>query len=261
MAELASQTVSKPTALVLAAHGWGADDASDPRLTALAQDLVQRTTFDQVVAAYHRGSPRFSEVLDGLTATDVVVVPFMTSEGYFCTEVLPREIAKNRRYELVSIRQTAPVGVDARLFNLVVRRAGELMERFDVSATDTTLAVVGHGTMRYDASRQATIELVEALAHRFGSLEVIPAFLDDEPAVDDVVDRATGSNIIVVPFLMADGHHALRDVPARIGLDPVAIDQLPTCGSVNGRTVVFDSAVGMYKGIAELVAIMAEEAR
>ena len=249
----------RQTALVIAAHGSGAEGIPENRARALLGDLVKLTSFDEVVIAYHRGTPRFCEVLDEMVAQDVVVVPFMTSNGYFCTDVLPRGLARNQRHGEVRLRQTVPLGADPRLPILVSQRVRWLMDRYGVSACDATLAVVGHGTTRHAESRRATLNLATRLADQNKTMEVVACFLDDEPAVDDLLALATKTAVIVVPFLIADGPHAVSDVPARIGLDMSPIDGRPYRGNVGGRTIIYDHSVGTYSGIVEILAAMAEE--
>lgn len=250
----------RKTALVVAAHGSGVEGIPTAQASRLLSDLGKRTSFDELTMAYHHGSPRFCEVLDTLEAKDVVVVPFMTSNGYFCNEVLPRELAGNRRFAETCVRQTAPLGTDSRVPAVIGKRVRRLLDRFAVSPRDATLAVVGHGTVRHTGSRRSTIELAKGLADLDKSLEVLACFLDDAPAVDDLIEMATRPNLLVVPFLTADGPHAVRDVPARIGMEVDPLDERPFRGTVAGRTVIYDQSVGTYSETVEILATLAEEA-
>jgi sirohydrochlorin cobaltochelatase len=86
------------TALILAAHGSRHEPSVNDQVRTLAGVVAARGSFDEVAVAFHQGRPPFDSVLDELTAQEIVVVPLMTSEGYYSDVVLPRELAKNRRF-------------------------------------------------------------------------------------------------------------------------------------------------------------------
>ena len=81
--------------LVLAAHGSNAQPLVNARIRELAETLESNGRFTRVLAAFHQGAPHFSKVLDQLPAGRTVVVPLMTSAGYYCDKVLPRELRRN----------------------------------------------------------------------------------------------------------------------------------------------------------------------
>ena len=249
------------TALVLATHGSRTEPEVNRSIRTCAAQLAERTSFDEVLVAFHQGTPHFSQVLDQTDAEEIVILPVMTSNGYYCAEVLPRELAKNGRYGNVRLYQTAPLGVDPRVSGLVARRIKRLFAQHDVSAEHATVVIVGHGTPRHAASRNATLQLAAELANSNLAAEVLTGFLDDEPPIDNVVDRASHDSILIVPFLIAGGPHATDDVPSRVGMNAAANQNLPYVATVAGRTVICDMPVGAYKGIVDILAMMAEEAR
>ena len=91
--------------------------------------------------------------------------------------------------------------------------------------------------------------------------EFLTGFLDDEPPIDNVVNRASHDSILIVPFLIADGRHAAEDVPVRVGMGSETILNAPHAAIVAGRRVICDMPVGAYNGIVDILAMMAEEAR
>ena len=249
------------SALVLATHGSRREPAVNRGIGTLAKQLAVSTSFDEVLVAFHQGTPHFSEVLDRTEADNIVIVPVMTSNGYYCTDVLPRELAKNRRYAEVRLHLTAPLGTEPRLSILVAQRVREMLTRYEISPDDATVVIVGHGTPRHPASRNATLHLATELTDLHLAAEILTGFLDDEPPVDDVVRRASHDSILIVPFLIADGRHAAEDVPVRVGMDAATIQRVPHAAIVAGRKVICDMPVGAYDGIVDILAIMAEEAR
>ncbi len=249
------------SALVLAAHGSRLEPAINTWFRACAANLVKLGSFDEITVAFHHGEPAYAKVLDTLSADTVTVVPLMTSDGHFSEVVLRRELARNARFGQIRVRQTPPVGTHPDMVTLVARRAHARLREYGLDADDTTLAVIGHGTRRHQGSRDATVDLTDALRERDCCAEVLAAFLDEEPLVESVCRRATQPHVVVVPFLITDGPHAIVDIPKRLGMSVGDSAQPPFLGHVEGRLVVCDGAVGTDPGIIEIVADLARRPR
>ncbi len=275
------------TALVLAAHGSRHEPAVNAQVRAWAAEVAERTTFDEVAVAFHQGSPTFSEVLDSLSADDVTVVPVMTSAGYYSDTVLPRELARNRRYLQITVHQTVPVGLHPNIPGLVANRVIALRNSYGlrfleaecrkirtrcasdgrlpttgdpIPSREITLAIVGHGTPRHLASRNSTYSLVDQLRapREFG--EVRAFFLDDDPPIEQLIELATKPGVLVVPFLIAAGPHATRDLPRRIGM-PAREGGAPFLDEVGGKRVFFDVPFGAYPAMIDLIIDLATPLR
>ena len=244
-------------ALILAAHGSRHEPAANELLRAWAEEIERRGGFDRVVAAFHQGEPRFCEVLDLIDADDVVVVPVMTSQGYYCDEFLPAELAKNARYPEVVVRITPPVGVHPGIPTVVDRRLAELAERVAINLGTAAVAIVGHGTRRNPRSRLATEELAGAIRGMGRYAEVATFFLDEAPGVEEIL-KLGHSTILVEPFLISGGPHATKDIPDRLGIKAGA--ELPRVAEVDGRRVVLNSPLGMDRALIRLISSLAREA-
>jgi len=179
----------------------------------------------------------------------------MTSAGYYCDVVLPRELARSRRYASRSVRITRPIGEHPALPAMVLSLVEQRLHLDRLAAQETSFVLVGHGTRRHHHSRQATLDLVAKLRRLATCHEVLPAFLDDVPGVDTILARSTGRNLVVMPFLISGGWHATRDIPAAVGLDGSAGST--ATGMVDGRFVVCEPAIGTHPDIADLVAELA----
>jgi sirohydrochlorin cobaltochelatase len=223
------------TALILAAHGSRHDPAVNAAILGYAATIAEGARFDEVGVGFHQGTPHFSECIDRLTGDQVVVVPVMTSAGWYRRIALPRELARNHRLPLCHVVITEPVGTHPEMVERFARRAGCIVRECEFVPAEVSLAIVGHGTRRFSDSRCATESLAGALRSRAGFAEVLVAFLDDDPAVDTLMDRARQGNLIVIPFLVANGPHAARDIPAALGLVSPPGTALPVSGRVNGR--------------------------
>ena len=241
-------------ALVLAAHGSRRDPAANARVRRLAESLRGRRLFDEVAVAFHQGEPGFDAVLDELTADEVTVVPFFTSAGHYSQVVLPGALARNRRFSEVRLRQTPPVGTHAGVAPLVARRVTELLREQHADRDAVALVLVGHGTRRHPQSRAATEQLAETLRRRRVAGEVVAAFIDDDPALDEVVARLRLPAVLVVPFLVGGGAHTLEDIPRLVGLPDGTASRR---GRVGERLFLIDEAVGSYPGLEEIVVDLA----
>ena len=240
--------------LVLAAHGSRRDPAANALVRRLAESLRGRRLFDEVAVAFHQGEPGFHAVLDELDAEEVTVVPFLTSAGHYTEVVLPEGLARNRRFATVRLRQTPPVGTHPGVAPLVARRVTELLREQHAERESVALVLVGHGTRRHANSRAATEQLADTLRRRRVAGEVVAAFIDDDPTVDAVVGRIRLQTVLVVPFLIGGGAHALEDIPRLVGL-PEGGD--PRGGRVDGRRFLIDHAVGAHPGLEEIVVDLA----
>jgi sirohydrochlorin cobaltochelatase len=228
-------------ALVLAAHG-STEPAVNEGIVELARRAGRRLGFDEAIAAFHRGDPKFAHAVDSLRASDVVVVPLLQSEGYYCQTVLPVELAKNHRFGAVRVRQTRAVGVHPALDDALERRVAELRaaHRLDRPA----VALVAHGTPRHRGSRQGAEASASELARRTG-LPARAFFLDEDPPIDAIPDLAPGRDLIVLPLLIGAGRHATHDLAQRLG-SPCA-----------GGKVVVDRPLGLDPAIEDIVVDLA----
>ncbi len=270
------------TALVIAAHGSLVEPAVNAQVRSLAEQAAARFAFDEVTPAFHHGHPTYAEVLDALVADEVLVIPLMTSEGYYSRLVLPRELARNRRFSEVRLGITSPVGTHHRMIALVASRVQRLIDGNNLPAARTSLAIVGHGTERNAASRSATIQLADALRRLKLCGEVLYAFLDEDPLVETIWDRAVGAALVVIPFLIARGPHAVSDIPERLGLGvpnserqrrvgadcqrrgerraTSSIRQSAIDNRQLGHRIIIESPIGADPGIVDIVLDLARSA-
>ena len=237
-------------ALVLAAHGSRSDPEANALVRRLAEAVRVRRLFDEVAVAFHQGEPGFDRVLDELGSEEITVVPVMTSAGHYSDVVLPAALARNRRFAEVRLRCAPPVGAHPGLAALVARRVGEVLREHSLSRAATSLVLVGHGTRRHAGSRDTTLALADVLRQRRLAGEVCPGFIDDDPPLAEAIRGARLDSILVVPFLIGGGTHALADLPAALGLPAGAP---PLAARVGGRQVLLDQAVGSLPGIVDLI--------
>ena len=90
-------------AVILAAHGSHRDPTANSIVISHAARIRLLQVFDEVFVAFHQGLPSFTSVLDTISADDVVVVPVMTSDGYYCNKILPNALRTNARFTVSQV--------------------------------------------------------------------------------------------------------------------------------------------------------------
>lgn len=242
--------------LVIAAHGSRAEPAVNARVHALARRVGRASGFDAASGAFHQGDPGFGRVLDEMRCAEFVVVPLLTSEGWFASTVLPRELARNRVAGRVAVRRTRAAGAHPRLPDLVVARVTTLVDALDLARP--AVAIVGHGTTRHPSSRDTSDGLAAHL-HASTGLEARAFFLDDDPAIEQVRHDFARGDLLVLPFLLGGGRHAVADVRERLGLRSGEESEVVMAG-LDGRRVVLDRPLGLDPGFEDLVEDLARRA-
>ena len=197
--------------VVLAAHGAGDDSAVNASVREIAVQLERRFVGARVRAAFHKGEPSFASAVRAATRSTRVVVPLLTSDGYHYAR-LQRAVADQSGLTHL----LRPLGTDAAFVDAFVARIVAQVDGLRFERGFTRIMVVGHGTERHPGSGAATTNVAAALLES-GFEQVRVAFLDEEPTVETVASTIMPHEyVVVVPFLIGLGAHAVRDLPARV---------------------------------------------
>ena len=79
-------------ALIVLGHGTTLNDQSAAPVLQHAAELRRRKIFAEVREAFWKQEPQIKTVLAEITAPRVFIVPFFISEGYFSTDVIPKDL-------------------------------------------------------------------------------------------------------------------------------------------------------------------------
>ena len=217
---------SSGMAIVLAAHGSSAHEYCNQPLFETAKLLKESTGLNEVTPAFLDGEPNVRTVLQDLDADNVLVIPFMASDGYYSNFVFPREMeAGNKQVKFANAIGSHPNVVQVvaeRLNSTIKEHCSNGSDVQEVSREDLTLLFVGHGTRKNKNSCRSMINLVKELRPQFSTVDILFAFIDQNPAVDLIASRLTSRQVIVVPFMMGMGPHVTEDVPTALGLTPIS---------------------------------------
>ena len=238
--------------LLLVAHG----STSEPRALRSARAHAERIrgtdAFESVETAFLKGGPDVGDVLQANSGDEVVVVPLLTSEGYFAGTVVPREVT-GAVPENSIVTYASPVGTSPLLSDVIRRRVRHAIgDRRDSVA----LALVGHGSERTPGSGAAVRAHADRLRTREEFESVRAFFTDEEPTVETLLERVDAEEIVAVPVFMAEGTHVREDIPRRLGVTNGGEEP----STVDGRTITYTDPVGTDPAIAWIALQSALEA-
>ena len=257
-----SLTPHSQAALILAGHGSTVNPDSSAPTHSHADRIRRMGVFREVVCCFWKEEPSMREVYEMLESEVVYVVPNFISEGYFCQEVLPRELrvtGPECRVGDKLVRYCDPVGIHPNMTRLLLQRADEVAP--GVPRSETSLVIVGHGTNLNDNSTKAIksqVDLIKNGGHGFA--EVLDAYMEEAPLVAEWDKMTTAPNVVVVPFFIADGLHSYQDIPVLLG---IAEDEGKAASQsdvfrhnphvLRGRSLYFSGAIGTEPLMADVI--------
>jgi len=217
------------------------------------------------------GDPEISNVLDRLPpGGDVIVVPVMTSEGYYSRRVFPKKLAANKSLGQHRVFISTALGMHPKVPAMVAQRIEKTLSLLPAAPDEFTVVFIGHGTTRHPKSGRATMELAAAVQGELSSsAEERPtirvAFLDQPPTAKIAAARVKTPHTLIVPYLVSRGPHTTVDVPEAFGLPTGPTIKYPLVETftdeVSGteRLCICDTPIGMYSGMSELVLELATD--
>jgi sirohydrochlorin cobaltochelatase len=281
---LAGQTVRvqiknfSDAVLIVLGHGTTLNDQSAAPVLQHVAELRRRKIFREVREAFWKQEPHVKKVLAEISASRVFIVPFFISEGYFSTEVIPQELGfvfpcqlkiKNENSELHYCR---PVGSHDLMTTVILARAKEVAEKFPFPRVpkneSTTLLIAGHGTGRNKNSRLAIERQVELIRALKIFAEVGAVFMEEEPFIKNCWQNTQTKNIVVVPFFISDGLHAVEDIPVLLGEPERLVKERLAAGQPtwrnpterDGKLIWYAASVGSEPLLAEVILERVREA-
>ena len=202
------------------------------------------------------------EVFEMVESDVIYIVPNFISEGYFCQDVLPRELRLDgpvTRRDGKTIHYCDPVGVHANMKRLLLQRADEIAP--GVPRDQTALVIVGHGTGLNENSTKAIqdqVHLIRDGGHGFA--EVVDAYMEQAPLVAEWDQLTQAPNVVVVPFFIADGLHSYQDIPVLLGIVEETGAALSEGGgfggnphALRGRQLYYSNAIGTEPLLADVI--------
>ena len=251
-------------AIILAAHGSSKDQQINQPLFEIAEQIRIDNPEIQVTPAFLDGQPDVRTVIQDIESDDVIVIPFMASNGYYTRVVFPEAIKRRGK----RIHFADAIGNCDELSGLVDQRLKDLLS--DCQSESPVVVVVGHGTRKNRNSCLITIDLTKRLRQLNSGVEIKFGFIDQNPPLSHIAEQLpTDQDVIVIPFLMGFGPHMTHDVPTAFGMSPIA-DQVFEPGfefpltmqsSFSSRNFILDAPIGSYLKLADLCIEISNRAR
>lgn len=249
------------SALLLVGHGSTLNPDSSQPIHAHADVIRSRGIFAEVICCFWKEEPSMREVLRAIESDDIYIVPDFISEGYFTRTVIPRELGLDGVVTRVgnrTLKYCEPVGSHPRMTDVLLQRAAETAP--DVPLAETSLVIVGHGTSLNDNSAIAAKDQVRRIAKMGLYAEVLAAYMEEPPLISEWDALTSQSNVLILPFFIADGLHSYQDIPVLLGIEE---EGMPAASQrevfrrnphhVRGKQLFYASAIGTEPMIADVI--------
>lgn len=271
-----ADTDFRDAALILLAHGSTLSQGSALPAFQHRDALRRLGLFAEVQVAFWKLEPFVGGVLRRVEAPRLFLVPLFIADGWFTTQVFPRELglrgpegtAFPRRQQLSDgrwVHYAEAVGTHPSMTGVLVSRAAETLARHPfphrARPAETTLVLVGHGTGYSRGSREALDRQAERIRKLGLYAEVLAVFLEESPRVSDCLDLATTRNLVVVPFFISDGLHTQEDIPVMLGESAELVRRRLSQGQPSwsnpterrGRRIWCAPAIGSEPGLTQVI--------
>jgi len=266
-----NQASLKDAVLVVLGHGTDLNDQSAAPVFQHAAELRRRGLFAAVREAFWKQEPQVKKVLVEIAAPRVFVAPIFISEGYFSTEVIPKELGFSYpdRLSLVMGQSTQfycrPVGTHESMTKVILSRAAQVTKQFPFprapKPAETALFIAGHGTERNINSRKAIEHQAELIRTERIYAEVHAVFMEEEPRIAGCHLLAQTKNCVVVPFFISDGLHVVEDIPVLLGEPERIVKTRLAAGQPtwrnptekHGKLFWYSSSVGTEPELADVI--------
>ncbi len=257
--------------LVVLGHGTVLNDNSAAPVFQHAAELRRRKIFAEVREAFWKQEPQIKKVLADIFASRIFIVPLFISEGYFSTEIIPKELGFDLprtlrlKTENSEIFYCKPIGSHESMTKVVLSRADEVVKKFPFPRppknSETTLFIAGHGTEKNENSRKVIERQVGLIRDMKVYADVQAIFLEESPHISDCFQIARTKNIVIVPFFISDGLHTQEDIPVLLGEPERIVKQRLATGQPvwrnpterNGKLVWYAPSVGTAPQIADVI--------
>ena len=250
---------SDDSALLIVAHGSTVNPESSAPTWTHAREIQCRKIFADVRCAFWKEEPSLRDArffFADVGIREVFVVPNFISEGYFTQTVIPRELELKGPVTTRANGQAwiycEPVGNNPVVTELLLARAREIAP--NVEPTETALLIVAHGTELNDNSAIAAKREAERIRALGEFASVSNAYMEEPPLIAEWDQLTSASNVIVVPFFIAEGLHSYEDIPKLLGIQGNGLEVFrKNPHRLRGRSLYYGKAIGTDPRFADII--------
>jgi sirohydrochlorin ferrochelatase len=213
---------------VLVAHGAPSDPAPvDEAMQMLAQQVAARLPGWTVRGATLAADGSLKRAFTGLSDRAIVFPVFM-SDGWILGRILPDCLKTLGRAGTPIL---PPLGNVPAFRTHCADMVKAAISQGDLAPARTTIVLAAHGSARGPVPGAWAKKLATELALACGVRTVIPAFLEEDPFLGDVLRMVPGP-AICFPCFATNAGHATQDVPDAVAQSGFTGIVLPTAGTV-----------------------------
>lgn len=230
--------------LVLVGQGSHVNSLAARGLYRVAEELRRQGAFSEVIECFWKEEPSLRQTMRVTGSTDVTVVPFFLSEGYFTDTVIPRELGLGHQGPVPpegiarvlggkTVRYLPPYGTFPGIRDVVVACALDALQ--DQPASDVALVLLGHPSARRGGNLERHAQNI-AETQPFAAVQVL--YLDEALKSGEWLADVHAARAVVVPFF---SDQAEPPVTSALGLQPHS-------------PVTVARPVGTHPGVADMIA-------
>ena len=213
-------------AVLLCAHGGKRRGFA---LEALTSRLRWKLPDCRVESCNLYGPPSIEQTVEKMEERRLVCVPFLMADG------LTYEVLAGRVGALAGLREillVKPIGLHPRLPDLVGRALESRRQTLGWLPQRTAVLLIGHGTRRNNASRNAVERLGEGIKRKARFQDISSAYLEEDPAIANALFKIKADRILAVGCFADAGAHAAVDVPGELEKETRPVSYLGLLGAL-----------------------------
>lgn len=241
----------KDTALVILGNGSSKHASSSIPCRLHADTIRRMEIFESVHCGFLKETPFIEECLDHVHARKVIILPNFLAEGYYTKKVIPDKLRlEEKRVSGRSITYLKPLGLDSSIQEIIMELADSALG--DWKPEETTLMLLGHGSTKSTTSKDTLLEHIAALRKKTQFAQITDLWLEEAPFIKDWQDSAECKQVLLIPYLIADGQHGGWDIPELIGMQRDLYAQYKA-HDVGGHFVKLTPALGKSQLMVKLM--------
>jgi len=210
--------------LLIVGHGSSKSEESTILIKNHTKAIKDQNIFKDVRCGFLKLEPFLTEQLKVIKSDLVHIVPCFSGTGSLTTSVVPKKLGLTGTVTVKKnqeIYYSEPVGNHPKIKKRMCELVRSTLLESKLAKNDTTLIVIGHGSIHNSQSEIDTRSIADHLDTLKLSSKVIPLFLDQAPNLIDWSTLCETSYAIVLGYFFSGGSHETRDIPELMGFSPV----------------------------------------
>jgi sirohydrochlorin cobaltochelatase len=222
------ETQIADSALLIIGHGRTGSETSTILIKQHTKSIKEKNLFKEVHCGFIKLKPLLTDQLSAIKNDLVYIVPCFAGPGNITKSIIPEKlrlsgaITKNKNQ---IIRYSEPVGSHPKIIDRMCELALKTFSDSRFPKNDTTLIVIGHGSIHNPQSATYTNHVAEQISLRNISNSVITLFLDQSPNLVDWSIHCQTTNAIILNYLFSGGTHEMEDIPKCMGFKPSTVEE------------------------------------